>query len=462
MESLKSGAAYVSNSAQSAGQSAQNAVSGTDKWNAMTEEQKKQAYENLPAEQKQGKTYMEWIQEGYQHQKENWMPWIEDMYLKWFTNDNKASYATKDTLDKSKVTGVEQVDTLQDSVNNAVGQQVGKGGVLQPVGDMASKEGVNRAERGGKDDSGSYGGAAGDSVMSGAQGVGNTLSSGAQGVGGALGLGGRGGRGGGGRGGPLPRPVQVSKKISWLLRHGAAEEGLTLLPGGFLPVDQLLSNRKIRSLKVTLDEVREIVTDNDKQRFTMVHVSQVDPTTGAVQESVEISDEGDGTVEPKEFLIRANQGHSIKVESEGLLKPITDENRPETAVHGTTHSAWPKIVASGGLKPMGRNHVHLASGLPAGFTSLSPINTSETATAPVISGMRNSSTILIFIDLEKAMAAGVKFWLSDNGVILSEGNENGVVPLEVFKRVEDRTGEGLLVEDGKIVKEAPVKWSAKA
>lgn len=61
-----------------------------------------------------------------------------------------------DAMDKTKVTGVEQVDTLQDGVNNLVGQQVGKGGVLQPVGDMASKEGINRAERGGKDDSGSY------------------------------------------------------------------------------------------------------------------------------------------------------------------------------------------------------------------------------------------------------------------------------------------------------------------
>jgi hypothetical protein len=38
---------------------------------------------------------MEWIKEGYQHQYENWMPWIEDQYLKWFTRDNKASYATK-------------------------------------------------------------------------------------------------------------------------------------------------------------------------------------------------------------------------------------------------------------------------------------------------------------------------------------------------------------------------------
>ena len=40
-----------------------------------------------------------------------------------------------ESLDKTKVTGIEQVDTVQDSVNNAVGQQVGKGGVLQPVGE---------------------------------------------------------------------------------------------------------------------------------------------------------------------------------------------------------------------------------------------------------------------------------------------------------------------------------------
>lgn len=44
-----------------------------------------------------------------------------------------------DTLGKTKVTGVEQVDTAQDSINNAVGSQVGQGGMLQPVGDAVSK-----------------------------------------------------------------------------------------------------------------------------------------------------------------------------------------------------------------------------------------------------------------------------------------------------------------------------------
>ena len=39
---------------------------------------------------------------------------------------------------------------------------------------------------------------------------------------------------------------------------------------------------------------------------------------------------------PADFLIRANQGHSVKMESEGLLKPVTKDNMPASAVHGTT------------------------------------------------------------------------------------------------------------------------------
>ena len=75
--------------------------------------------------------------------------------------------------------------------------QVGRGGLLQPVGDAASKEGINRAERGGKDDSGSYGGPAsavtdpvikgGSGVASGAQGAAGKASEGAKSAGGYLG-----------------------------------------------------------------------------------------------------------------------------------------------------------------------------------------------------------------------------------------------------------------------------------
>ncbi|KAK5125332.1 hypothetical protein LTR85_000441 [Meristemomyces frigidus] len=280
---------------------------------------------------------------------------------------------------------------------------------------------------------------------------------------------GRGGRGGG-RGGPLPRLVQVSKKISWLLRHGAEEEGLKLDSGGYLNVENVLGNRKIRSLKVSFDELRQIVEDNDKQRFTMVPAVSAPPPPAAAIDAEADEQANAQPVQPSnnpsDWLIRANQGHSIKVEDEGLLKPIIADNMPEAAVHGTTHAAWPLIVASGGLKRMTRNHVHFAAGLPAGFTSIVGEDGgggegAATDAAPVISGMRKSSTVLMFLDLPKAIEAGLKFWLSDNGVILSEGNAEGVVPLEVFKRVEDRTGEGVLVEGGKVVKEAPASWAKK-
>lgn len=91
-----------------------------------------------------------------------------------------------DQLNKTKVTGVDQVDNLQDGVNNLVGGQVGQGGLAQPLGDYASKEGVNRAERGGKDDKGSYDGPAGgmtDSVASGA----SKVTDGAKSAGGYMG-----------------------------------------------------------------------------------------------------------------------------------------------------------------------------------------------------------------------------------------------------------------------------------
>ncbi|KAI1078619.1 hypothetical protein F5B20DRAFT_581975 [Whalleya microplaca] len=99
---------------------------------------------------------MEWAKQKYNEQYENWMPWIEDTFLKYFTKDNKASYATKEQLDKAKVTGVDQVDTLQDGVHGLAAGQVGQGGILQPVGDLVSKEGLNRTERQGKDDNGGY------------------------------------------------------------------------------------------------------------------------------------------------------------------------------------------------------------------------------------------------------------------------------------------------------------------
>lgn len=114
------------------------------------------------------------------------------------TPHNSTHYSTKltlppENLEKTKVTGVSQIDNLQDGVNGLVGGQVGQGGIAEPVGNAFSKEGINRAERGGKDESGKpiesqgplggYGQGAVDGAKSGAGAVG----SGVKGAGGYLG-----------------------------------------------------------------------------------------------------------------------------------------------------------------------------------------------------------------------------------------------------------------------------------
>ena len=49
-----------------------------------------------PNQQKE--TYMQWAKRQYRKQYEKWMPWIEDQFLRFFTKDNKASYATKSSF----------------------------------------------------------------------------------------------------------------------------------------------------------------------------------------------------------------------------------------------------------------------------------------------------------------------------------------------------------------------------
>ncbi|KAL5115398.1 tRNA 2'-phosphotransferase [Pleosporales sp. CAS-2024a] len=272
----------------------------------------------------------------------------------------------------------------------------------------------------------------------------------------------RGGRGGGGRNpANQSREVQVSRKISWLLRHGAESEGLKLGKGGYVNVQDALNTKALRGLKITLPELRDAVTNNDKRRFSMIrassqNASQSDEASSQQEdlatEALETITESDNAAD---YLIRANQGHSIKVDVEGLLAPITLEagNVPDTVVHGTDEPAWRLIMKSGGLRRMGRNHIHFASGLPAGFKSLAVDTASaeEKEAAPVISGMRKNSTVLIYIDIQAALAAGIKFYISENGVILTEGNDKGFLSYEFFKRVESRKKDGgVLMSDGQL------------
>ncbi|KAI1297511.1 hypothetical protein F5Y03DRAFT_398550 [Xylaria venustula] len=96
-------------------------------------------------EKKKSQSTIEWAKEKYNEQYDAWMPWIEDTFLKYFTKDNRTSYVARDGLERTKVTGIEQVDKLQDSTNDLAASQIGQGGILEPVGNLTS-EGMKRMD----------------------------------------------------------------------------------------------------------------------------------------------------------------------------------------------------------------------------------------------------------------------------------------------------------------------------
>lgn len=96
---------------------------------------------------------------------------------------------------------------------------------------------------------------------------------------------------------------------------------------------------------------------------------------------------------------------------------------------------------------MGRQHIHFAlrapdSVLPSAAVSVSdPLAGTSNASTPVISGMRATAQILIWVDVKRSLAGGLKWWKSANEVILTEGDANKFVQMEWVDRVERRGGE---------------------
>ncbi|XP_028801367.1 tRNA 2'-phosphotransferase 1 isoform X2 [Neltuma alba] len=212
---------------------------------------------------------------------------------------------------------------------------------------------------------------------------------------------GRGGGGGGGSGSGKDKIDALGRLLTRILRHMASGLNLNVRSDGFVKVNDLLKlNMKTFAnipLKLhTIDEIREAVQRDNKQRFSLIE-------------------------ENGELLIRANQGHTITaVETESLLKPILSAEEIPVCVHGTYRRNLNSILESG-LKRMKRLHVHFSCGLPTD--------------GEVISGMRRDVNVLIFLDVRKALEEGMKLYISENKVILTEGFD-GVVPAKYFEKIE--------------------------
>lgn len=207
------------------------------------------------------------------------------------------------------------------------------------------------------------------------------------------------GSGGHGRRDDTPE-VQLSKALSWALRHGAEELNLSMRPSGYVELQQLLACAKFR--KYTEAQVEAAVRTCAKKRFSLAT-----DVSGAVK------------------FIRANQGHSLGiVQDDELLTPLEDPNEIDKCIHGTYTKFWESIWATG-LSRMTRNHMH--------FT------TRETVEGEVVSGMRTSCNLLLYIDFPLALHDGIKFFRSSNNVVLSAGVD-GVLDRRYFLRAVKTDG----------------------
>ncbi|MVN85850.1 RNA--NAD 2'-phosphotransferase [Deinococcus sp. HMF7620] len=157
---------------------------------------------------------------------------------------------------------------------------------------------------------------------------------------------------------------QLSKRLAYLLRHAPHEAGLTLAPGGWVPLAPLLTH-----LGVTRAAVEGVVANNDKARFSLL---------------------GD--------QIRANQGHSVPVDLN--LEPVVP---PPFLYHGT-HPGALAAIRQHGLRPMNRHHVHLSADR-------------ETA---VQVGARRGRPAVLTVRAGAMHEAGHVFYRSENGVWLTD------------------------------------------
>jgi putative RNA 2'-phosphotransferase len=165
------------------------------------------------------------------------------------------------------------------------------------------------------------------------------------------------------------RLVKISKYLSYHLRHHPHKLGLKLESGGWVSVVELLDAAKKDKFLITYSELKEIVANNDKKRFSF---------------------------DTTETHIRANQGHSVEVDLQ--LEPVVP---PDVLYHGTSQGAVQSIL-EGGLQKMSRHHVHLSF---------------DIATAKNV-GSRRGRPVIFAVDALTMHQDGYLFYRSNNGVWL--------------------------------------------
>ncbi|MEU5300806.1 RNA 2'-phosphotransferase [Streptomyces noursei] len=173
------------------------------------------------------------------------------------------------------------------------------------------------------------------------------------------------------------RSVRISKYLAKHLRHEPERIGITFDAQGWVPVAALLDAAARHGFPFSRAELEAVVADNDKQRYTL-----------------------------ENGRIRANQGHSVRVDL-GLPPAVP----PGFLFHGTVARSVAAIREEG-LRPMSRLAVHLSS---------------DRETASRV-GARRGKPVVLTVDAGAMHRAGHVFRVSANGVWLT-----GHVPPEFLR-----------------------------
>lgn len=158
--------------------------------------------------------------------------------------------------------------------------------------------------------------------------------------------------------------MRRGKRLAYALRHHPEVARITLEPGGWADLDDLLAG-----LGWSRPILMELVEGDDKGRY-------------------ELSEDG--------RKIRALHGHSVDVDLG--YEPVTP---PPVLYHGTA-TRFVSSIESQGLLPMRRQFVHLSS--------------SEEEAVSV--GARHGRPVVLQVDAQAMADAGYEFHLSGDGVWL--------------------------------------------
>lgn len=187
---------------------------------------------------------------------------------------------------------------------------------------------------------------------------------------------------------------KIARQLVRILRHQIVELKLNCDDSGYVKVSDLYKHIP----KVTIDDLHKIIDMNTKKRLELKK-------------------------ENNEYYIRAVQGHNSDVgtllNDEVALEPILEPLK--YCIHGTKE-AFIDSIKKNGLNRMSRKHIHFVN---------------EIQERKQTSGFKKESDILIFINMQKCMDDGIKFYKSTNNVILTEGIDGIILP-KYFKSIEYR------------------------